>query len=249
MQRRSKEEPNTYVQRTPRGTLSAQSPLILYAIIPRSQAVMKTSAGKALVAAAVVFAVSVTAAALIYKSRRPADSAPGTVTPAALTAPPAIKPSSAFRLHEQPRALESFKFVTGEWQAASLDDFRGKVVLLNMWATWCGPCRAEMPTLDKLQATLGGRDFEVVALSIDEGGVPVVKRFYEELGLKSLRIYVDPTLKAPVTLKAIGVPTTLLINREGKEIGRYAGPAEWDSPSMVGIIRQQLAVPLANQGG
>lgn len=199
---------------------------------------------KKLLMAAVVFAGSMTAAALIYKSRLPTDSA---VTPGTLTAP--SKPATAFKLHKQPRALESFKFVNGEWQAASLEDFLGKVVLLNMWATWCGPCRAEMPTLDRLQATLGGRDFEVVALSIDEGGIPVVKKFYEELGLKSLRIYVDPTLKAPITLKALGVPTTLLINREGKEIGRYAGPAEWDSPTIVSIIRQQLAVPLANRGG
>jgi thiol-disulfide isomerase/thioredoxin len=202
---------------------------------------------KKLLIVTVVFAGSMTAAALIYKSRLPTKSA--AVTPAALTAPAHTKPATAFKLHAQPRALESFKFVTGEWQAASLDDFHGKVVLLNIWATWCGPCRAEMPTLDKLQASLGGRDFEVVALSIDEGGVPVVKRFYEELGLKSLRIYVDPTLKAPITLKALGVPTTLLINREGKEIGRYAGPAEWDSPPMVSIIRQQLALPSANQRG
>jgi thiol-disulfide isomerase/thioredoxin len=202
---------------------------------------------KKLLMAAVVFAGSMTAAALIYKSRMPADSTPVTVTPAALTAPAPRKSISAFKLHEQPRALDSFKFINGDWQAASLNDFHGKVVLLNIWATWCGPCRAEMPTLDRLQATLEGRDFEVVALSIDEGGIPVVKKFYEELGLKSLRIYVDPTLKAPITLKALGVPTTLLINHEGKEIGRYAGPAEWDSPPIIGIIRQQLA--LANQGG
>lgn len=199
--------------------------------------------------AAIVFAGSMTAAALIYKSRMPTDSTSATVTPSALTASAPHKPTAAFKLHEQPRVLETFKFVNDEWQATSLDDFHGKVVLLNIWATWCGPCRAEMPTLDRLQASLGGRDFEVVALSIDEGGIPVVKKFYEELGLKSLRIYVDPTLKAPITLKALGVPTTLLINREGKELGRHSGPAEWDSPSIVGIIRQQLAVPLANQGG
>jgi thiol-disulfide isomerase/thioredoxin len=203
---------------------------------------------KKVLTAAIVFAGSMTAAALIYKSRMPADSTSATVTPSALSASAPRKPT-AFKLHEQPRVLETFKFVNDEWQATSLDDFHGKVVLLNIWATWCGPCRAEMPTLDKLQATLGGRDFEVVALSIDEGGIPVVKKFYEELGLKSLRIYVDPTLKAPITLKALGVPTTLLINREGKELGRHSGPAEWDSPSIIGIIRQQLALPLTNQGG
>ncbi|MFQ5936730.1 MAG: TlpA family protein disulfide reductase, partial [Acidiferrobacterales bacterium] len=90
---------------------------------------------------------------------------------------------------------------------------------------------------------LGGPDFEVVALSIDERGVPVVKDFYRELGVKSLRVFVDPTVTAPIHLKVLGVPTTLLIDREGNEIGRYAGPAEWDSVEFVSVIQQQLAAP------
>jgi thiol-disulfide isomerase/thioredoxin len=119
----------------------------------------------------------------------------------------------------------------------SLADLRGKVVLLNIWATWCAPCRREMPTLDRLQAEIGGPDFEVVALSIDRKGLPVVKEFYEELGLQEVGIYVDPSGKASRELSALGVPTTLLIDREGNELGRLAGPAEWDSPEMVSFIR------------
>jgi len=121
-------------------------------------------------------------------------------------------------------------------KAAKLANFHGKVVLLNLWATWCGPCREEMPTLDRLQAKLGGPDFEVVALSIDQEGVAVVKDFYEELGLKALSIFVDESMTAPVALKALGVPTTLLISREGQEIGRHTGPAEWDSPEVKALI-------------
>lgn len=192
-----------------------------------------------LVIAGGIFAASMTAAALIYKSRLPAEPEP--IKLSKLQTSPVLKPVVGFKMHEQPRMLENFQFVDGDWNAVSLADFHGKVVLLNLWATWCSPCRAEMPTLDKLQAMLGGPDFEVVALSIDEGGVPVVEAFYEELGLKSLRIYVDPTIKATVRLKVLGVPTTLLLDRDGKEIGRYVGPAEWDSPAVVGVIRQQMA--------
>ena len=146
----------------------------------------------------------------------------------------------ALKPHGEPRPLKSFKFIDGDLKAASLADFRGKIVLLNIWATWCGPCRAEMPTLERLQQNLGGPDFEVVALSIDQEGVPVVKKFYEELGIKALRIFVDPTMRAPLELNAIGVPTTLLVDREGREIGRHAGPAEWDSPEVIATIRDYL---------
>ena len=192
-----------------------------------------------LLIAAGVFAASMTAAALIYQSRLPAEPEP--IKLSKLQTSPALKPVFGFKLHDKARDLQDFQFVDGDWKAVSLADFQGKVVLLNIWATWCSPCRAEMPTLDRLQAELGGADFEVVALSIDDGGVPVVKAFYEELGLKSLRIYVDPTVTAPVRLKVLGVPTTLLIARDGKELGRYAGPAEWDSPTFVSMVRQQLA--------
>ncbi len=189
---------------------------------------------KKLLVVAVVFAVSMTAAALIYKSRVSIQSdTPVTTNATLLTS----KLGFAFAMHPEPKVLEEFKFVSGDLKAASLADFRGKLVLLNIWATWCGPCREEMPTLDRLQAKLGGPDFEVVALSIDQGGVPVVKDFYEELGLKALRIFVDPSVTAPVALNALGVPTTLLINRKGQEIGRYTGPAEWDSPKVETLIR------------
>ena len=119
----------------------------------------------------------------------------------------------------------------------NLADFRGKVVLLNIWATWCAPCRREMPTLERLQAELGGPDFEVVALSIDRKGLPVVKEFYQELGLQELAMYVDEAGAAQRALNALGLPTTLLLDRDGSEIGRLLGPAEWDSPEMVSFIR------------
>ncbi len=195
---------------------------------------------KKLLIVTVVFAVSMTAAALIYKSRVAIQSDTAVTTNATLLT---SKPEFVFAIHPRPKALKELEFVSGDLKAASLADFGGKVVLLNIWATWCGPCRVEMPTLDRLQAMLGGPDFEVVALSIDQGGVPVVKDFYEELGLKALRIFVDPSMTAPVALNALGVPTTLLINREGQEIGRYTGPAEWDSSEIVAMINRVMRDP------
>jgi thiol-disulfide isomerase/thioredoxin len=160
---------------------------------------------------------------------------------------------AAFAVHESPRPLSEIQFENAQGEAMSLADFRGKVVLLNIWATWCAPCRREMPTLERLQAELGGPDFEVVALSIDRKGLPVVKEFYEELGLRELGMYVDASGKAPRELSALGVPTTLLIDREGNELGRLAGPAEWDSPEMVAFIRgyieQQSGATMGRESG
>lgn len=153
------------------------------------------------------------------------------------TQPVAAQAPAGFVVHESPRPLAEIRFENGQGEAMSLVDFRGKVVLLNIWATWCAPCRREMPTLEGLQAELGGPDFEVVALSIDRKGLPVVKEFYEELGLQELGMYVDASGKASRELRALGVPITLLIDREGNELGRLAGPAEWDSPEMVAFIR------------
>jgi len=104
------------------------------------------------------------------------------------------------------------------------------VVLLNLWATWCAPCRAEMPALDALQKEMGGKDFEVVALSLDLKGIAVAKKFLEEVKADGLAPYIDESTKSLATLQAPGLPTTLLIDREGRELGRLLGPAEWNSP-------------------
>ena len=119
----------------------------------------------------------------------------------------------------------------------TLADFRGRFVLLNVWATWCLPCRKEMPALDHLQAVLGGPGFEVVALSIDRGGSSVVQKFYQELGIKALGIYLDASDATTSDLKVPGIPTTLLVDREGRETGRKIGPATWDSSEAIETIR------------
>ncbi len=174
--------------------------------------------------------------------RQPLLAAVAAVIALAGAAPPAMAqaPPKNFAIHAEPRKLPEIRFVNAEGRTLTLADFRGKVVLLNIWATWCGPCRREMPTLDRLQARLGGPVFEVVALSIDRAGIDAVKPFYEELKLKNLAIYIDRSAKVTRQLTVVGIPTTLLIDAEGREIGRLAGPAEWDAPDFVAFIRSRL---------
>lgn len=138
-----------------------------------------------------------------------------------------------------PQKLPALAFQDATGKAVTLNDFEGRVILLNLWATWCPPCREEMPSLDRLNAKLGGPNFEVIALSIDRNPVSV-SQFYDEFGIRTLNHYVDPTTRASDILRAPGIPTTLLIDREGHEIGRAMGPAAWDSPQVEGIIKSTL---------
>jgi len=145
-----------------------------------------------------------------------------------------------YTLHPEPRPLPDIEFKDREGKELRLSQFKGKVVLLNVWATWCPPCRREMPTLDKLQGALGGKDFEVMALSIDRAGVHAVEAFFMEIGVKHLRLYIDQSMAAMRKLAVVGLPTTLLIDREGREVWRYAGAAEWDSDEWMGEIRKAI---------
>ncbi len=147
---------------------------------------------------------------------------------------------TSFNLHPTPREAGALRFSDENGAPKSLADFRGRVVLLNVWATWCPPCRAEMPTLDRLQASLGGPDFEVLTVSIDVEGLPVVRTFFKQIGIKSLHPYVD-SFREVGTLGATGVPLTLLIDREGREVARKLGPATWDDPKVVQTIRGSMA--------
>lgn len=153
-----------------------------------------------------------------------------------------VAPRSGFplKLREGPRTVPAIRFQDGAGRSLSLADFRGRVVLLNIWATWCPPCRQEMPSLDRLQSKLGGPEFEVVALSIDVNGGPAVQNFYREVGIKALKTYNDPTTDAAGRLGIPGIPGTLLIDREGRELGRAIGPAEWDGPEAIALFRQVI---------
>jgi len=140
----------------------------------------------------------------------------------------------------KPLDLPELKFAGGAGEPKTLADFKGKIVLLNIWASWCVPCREEMPQLDKLQAELGGKDFEVVAVNIDRGGGDKAKKFLDETGATHLVPYTDPSGKLFAAVKAVGMPTTLLIDRDGREIGRLVGPADWGSEDAKKLIEAAI---------
>lgn len=145
-----------------------------------------------------------------------------------------------------PRKIPNISFLNDAGKTLSLTDFRGRVVLLNVWATWCPPCREEMPSLDRLNAERGGPSFEVVALSIDRD-TAVVAPFYREIGVKTLKAYFDSNTRASAELGAFAVPATLLIDQQGREVGRALGPAEWDSAEVKALIDEVTNVsPVKN---
>ena len=119
----------------------------------------------------------------------------------------------------------------------TLADFAGKVVLVNLWATWCPPCIREMPSLDRLHQALGGEEFEVVAISNDLGSTDRPRQWLARSGLRALAFYADPRGATMQTLQAPGLPTSLLLDRDGRELARLTGATEWDSPRMITRIR------------
>jgi thiol-disulfide isomerase/thioredoxin len=121
----------------------------------------------------------------------------------------------------------------------SLSDFAGRLVLINFWATWCEPCLREMPSLERMQSRLGDQ-ITVVAISEDRGGSKTVEPFINKLGLKSFKTYLDPKSDAGRAFKVAGLPTSFLIDREGRVLGRIEGAAEWDSPKLLGVLKSFL---------
>ena len=142
-----------------------------------------------------------------------------------------------------PEPLPALTFQTMDGHEASLADFAGKVVVLNLWATWCAPCREEMPSLDRLQARFADRDLVVLALSVDRAGPERVQQFLDEIGVKQLHVYRDPKAAATRALRVPGLPATLLVDRQGNEVGRVLGIAQWDGPAAVAAIEKLLAEP------
>lgn len=139
-----------------------------------------------------------------------------------------------------PKPLPHVQFFDAANNPHAFDEYAGKVILVNFWASWCAPCRREMPSLDRLQADLGSEQFEVVLINLDRSGYDKASAFLEQIEMQHLDSFIDPGNKSARTLGALGLPTTLLLNRKGDEIGRLAGPAEWDAPEAKALIRAHL---------
>jgi thiol-disulfide isomerase/thioredoxin len=144
----------------------------------------------------------------------------------------------------KPAPLPDLKFQLASGETKNLSDWRGRTVLLNLWATWCVPCRKEMPALDALQAKLGGPGFEVVAVNIDTRDAEKPKNWLKDAGINRLGYYADPSAKVfqdlKVAGKAFGMPTTLLVDPSGCEIATLAGPAEWASEDAIKLVQAAL---------
>ena len=164
----------------------------------------------------------------------------GAVDLARKLAPLAHGEVAALTMATAPLRLPDLAFEDAEGKPKKLSDWRGRTVLVNLWATWCLPCRKEMPALENLQTRLGGTDFEVVAVNIDTRDTEKPKNFLKEVNLTRLGYFSDPKAKVFQDLKAtgraLGMPTSVLVDGEGCEIATIAGPAEWDSEDAIKLI-------------
>ena len=155
--------------------------------------------------------------------------------------PPTEGDLRGFVLLKERSPVPEQPFMDGEAQEMTLADFKGKVVLLNFWATWCAPCVHEMPALDRLEADLGSDVFQVVAVNQDlHGRVKAEPFLRERMKLGNLDVFIDPTLKFGRALGLRGLPTTFLIDKKSRIVGAYTGPAEWDSEDAKKLIRHVI---------
>ncbi|MGY3439082.1 MULTISPECIES: TlpA family protein disulfide reductase [unclassified Marinovum] len=140
-------------------------------------------------------------------------------------------------LHADPVPVEATDFTDFDGAALNLSDYHGKVVLLNFWATWCAPCRKEMPMLADLQTELGGADFEVVTMATGRNPAPAMTRFFDTVGIKNLPLHRDPDQLIARGMGVFGLPTTVILDRQGQEVARMQGEADWSSDSAKAILQ------------
>ncbi|WP_299352440.1 TlpA disulfide reductase family protein [uncultured Shimia sp.] len=144
-------------------------------------------------------------------------------------------------VHGNQRAASSIPFESQNGTVMSLASFQGQIVLVNFWATWCAPCRKEMPMLSELQSELGGEDFQVVTLATGRNPLPAMEKFFDEIGVNNLPLYRDPQQEIAREMAVLGLPATMILDRNGKEIARMTGDADWSSASAKAILRALIA--------
>jgi len=143
--------------------------------------------------------------------------------------------------HSVAKEVPSTTFVTIDGETRQISDYHGQYVLLNLWATWCAPCRKEMPQLSALQEEFGGANFQVVTIATGRNPPPALKKFFADIGVDNLPLHRDPKQQLARQMGVFGLPVVMLINPDGKEIGRLTGPAEWDSQSAKAIVAALVA--------
>ncbi|MBO9475603.1 redoxin domain-containing protein [Shimia sp. R10_1] len=144
--------------------------------------------------------------------------------------------------HPAAKQISESPFIKGDGGEATLQDYKGKVVLLNFWATWCAPCRHEMPMLSELQTQLSGDDFEVVTLATGRNMVPAMEKFFEEINVSNLPLHRDPKSTVAREMSVLGLPATVLLDREGREIARLHGDADWSSETARAVLSSVIEI-------
>ncbi len=191
------------------------------------------------------FVAAAAAGAVLYGTLQPAGKAGGDCPADSARLAATLKPLArgdlaALQVASEPRRPPSFAFERPDGAKATLADFHGRAVLLNLWATWCAPCRAEMPALDRLQAAKGGPQFEVVAVNVDTARLEKRGAFLDSIGVKTLTRYADPSGDVFETMrkdgKALGLPVTLVIDKDGCELASVEGGAKWDSADAQALV-------------
>ena len=201
---------------------------------------------KLFVACAAVAAVLIIAVAMLASrggdniTRRETPLEPSMAGPGTTAKKP---PAAAIVWHDEPRPAPTTEFQDAEGVTKTIQDFAPKVLVVNLWATWCAPCVEELPTLDALEAKLGGADFRVVAIAQDREGAKVVKPFVDAQGWKALEVYLEPQARFARDAKLRGLPTTLVIDRKGREIGRLEGTIDWAGDATVDRLKALIAEP------
>ena len=205
---------------------------------------MKRAVALAAVAAAIVLGVA------LYGIGGPDGNGEAEACSAALETASAIEPLvggeiAAFQAARKPVDLSQIPYIDGDGVATTIGENSGRVTLVNLWATWCAPCRKEMPALDRLQAELGGATFAVLAINIDIGDAGKPRAFLESIKIENLALNTDPDMASFEAMKkrglALGLPATALIDRHGCLIGHMNGPAEWDSDDAKALIKAAIA--------
>lgn len=180
----------------------------------------------------VVIAGIVVALGMIWAAQRAVQEREGR--------PPMEGAMESFSLEQPPRDAPEVSFAALDGTEIALAELGGDVLLVNFWATWCGPCVEEMPALDRLAADFADRRFRVLAVSIDREGAAKVRPFLEQHGIDDLTVFLDPYGAAPRAFEAIGLPTTVLIDAEGRWVGSYQGDAPWDGEDAKALIGHYL---------
>lgn len=153
----------------------------------------------------------------------------------------AVDDMAPFEIFGSPHPAPTTAFEDRDGNPVTLDSFPGQVILANFWATWCVPCVAEMPALNRLQQRLGSDKFRVITISLDRKGFEVIDPFFAQHELDALEAYLDHSNRLSLEVGATGLPTTVLIGADGRWLGRYVGDADWDSDTAVRLLEAAIA--------